>query len=569
MNNKITNGLKEYNDYLVEDNTECTKADYDFSTIFKTSPDLICEANIKTASFTKVNPAFIHVLGYSEKELLATKFFDFIHPDDINSTVAVIENNIKKGKKIQNFENRYRTKAGGYIWLNWTSSPNIETGLTYAIARNITERKRGALFIENNAKILKMIATGQPPSIVYDAIALMYEARHPGMRCSMLELKGNKLMHGGAPSLPKEYCDAVNGLENGPNIGSCGTSTYTGKRVLVEDIATDPKWAALKDTALPHGMRSCWSEPIRNPAGEILGAFGMYYNHPALPNEEELKDLESAARLTGIIMERKRAEDSLKNAKEEIEAWNKKLEKRVKEKTNELLNAQAQLIQSEKLSAMGQMAGGLAHELNSPLGGLLPMIENYKDIAKEGSKDYRELSLMLKACTHMAKIVKDFGSLSRESSGKFYELSLNSVIEDTLSFSSGRLKQKGIQLIKEYEDNLPNIQGEQTELQQVVLNMITNACDATPKGGKFIIKTHFSKESDDSIIEFIDNGTGIKKEYLKKIFDPFYTTKRPGKGTGLGLSVSYKIIEKHGGKITVKSEPGKGTNLSIYLPVVK
>jgi diguanylate cyclase (GGDEF)-like protein len=149
-----------------------------------------------------------------------------------------------------------------------------------------------------------MIAIGKPASEVYDAIALMYEQRNPGMRCSMLELHGNILMHGGAPSLPSAYCEAVHGLENGPEVGSCGASTYTGIRVLVEDIATDPKWADMKQFALPHGLRSCWSEPIKNSKGLILGAFGMYHNYPALPNESELNDLKSAARLAGFVMER-------------------------------------------------------------------------------------------------------------------------------------------------------------------------------------------------------------------------------------------------------------------------
>ncbi|PCI43284.1 MAG: hypothetical protein COB41_07415 [Proteobacteria bacterium] len=156
--------------------------------------------------------------------------------------------------------------------------------------------------------ILKMIAKGDPASDIYDAIALLYESRHPGLRCSMLELKGNRLIHGGAPSLPKEYCDVVNGLENGPSVGSCGTSTYTGKRVLVENIETDPKWSKIKHFALPHGMRCCWSEPIKDKAGKVLGAFGMYYNHTALPNDHELGDLEAAASLAGIIMERQQRE---------------------------------------------------------------------------------------------------------------------------------------------------------------------------------------------------------------------------------------------------------------------
>ena len=158
--------------------------------------------------------------------------------------------------------------------------------------------------IENSTKILEMIAIGKPALEVYDAIALMYEQRNPGMRCSMLELHGNILMHGGAPSMPKVYCEAVHGLKNGPEVGSCGASTYTGVRVLVEDIATDPKWAELKQFALPHGLRSCWSEPIKNSKGLVLGAFGMYHNYPALPNESESNDLKSAARLAGFVMER-------------------------------------------------------------------------------------------------------------------------------------------------------------------------------------------------------------------------------------------------------------------------
>ena len=172
--------------------------------------------------------------------------------------------------------------------------------------------KKAEVLNNKSSEILEMIAVGHSAPDIYNAIALMYENRHPGMRCSMLELHGNKLLHGGAPSLPKEYCDAIHCLEYGPNIGSCGTSTYTGKRVLVENIETDPKWEHLKGVALPHGMRCCWSEPIKNSLGKVLGAFGMYYNHPALPNEEESNDLKSAARLAGIVMERDQAQKRIR-----------------------------------------------------------------------------------------------------------------------------------------------------------------------------------------------------------------------------------------------------------------
>lgn len=190
------------------------------------------------------------------------------------------------------------------------------------MGENVTPEleRQAQLYVNKNAEVLEMIATGQSASSIYDAIALMYEARHPGMRCSLLELKGNKLMHGGAPSLPKEYCDAINGLENGPSVGSCGTSTFTGKRVLVEDIAIDPKWTEIKHVALPHGMRCCWSEPIKSSNGKVLGALGMYYNHPALPNDDELADLTSAGRLAGIIMERDQREIELRQSDQRFRA---------------------------------------------------------------------------------------------------------------------------------------------------------------------------------------------------------------------------------------------------------
>jgi diguanylate cyclase (GGDEF)-like protein len=110
-------------------------------------------------------------------------------------------------------------------------------------------------------------------------------------------------MHGGAPSLSHEYIDAIDGIEVGPDVGSCGASSFSGERVLVENIETDSKWANIKHLALPHGMRCCWPEPIKNSHDEVLGAFGMYYDYPALPDDEELKDLKSASRIAGIVME--------------------------------------------------------------------------------------------------------------------------------------------------------------------------------------------------------------------------------------------------------------------------
>jgi len=265
------------------------------------------------------SPIWKSMLGYAENELEhnLNTWKSLVYAEDKDFVLGKVQDYITGRADSFEVEMRMHHKDGHEIYV--LSSAFLvghkfdgKSVRLVGTQVDITERKKTEIFDEENAEILEMIAIGRPASEIYDAIALMYEERHPGMRCSLLELHGNKLLHGGAPSLPKEYCDAVHGLESGPDIGSCGTSTYTGKRVLVENIETDPKWANLKQVALPHGMRSCWSEPIKNSSGEVLGAFGMYYNHTALPDEEESNDLKSAARLAGIIMEREQAQKRIR-----------------------------------------------------------------------------------------------------------------------------------------------------------------------------------------------------------------------------------------------------------------
>ncbi|MBI4838887.1 MAG: PAS domain S-box protein [Nitrospirae bacterium] len=271
--------------------------------------------------------------------------------------------------------------------------------------------------------------------------------------------------------------------------------------------------------------------------------------------------------LISDITDRREAEAELRKAKNEIESWNVELENRIKEKTKELEKSQAMLFQAEKLSAMGRLAGGLAHELNTPLAGLLPMLEKYREKSAGDAEAYKEIDLMFKACRHMAEIVKDFSAFSRTPQGEIQSVNLNELIEATLSFSIQQLLKMGIKVNTFYTEELPNIPGKTTELQQVILNMITNARDAMPDGGELTIKTEYSEDKNNVIMEFNDNGMGIEQENLTKIFDPFFTTKKTGHGVGLGLSVSYGIIKNHNGEIVVESEPGKGSRFKIFLPV--
>lgn len=259
------------------------------------------------------SPRWKSMLGYDEDDEEIAPVYNtwasLVHPDDLNVALQSAENYLSGSADTFEVEIRMRHKAGHYLFVR-SRAVKLVSEITGEAIRligthvDITDKKRAENLDKRTSNILEMIAKGHPVSEIYDAIALLYESRHPGMRCSMLELDGKTLRHGGAPSLPKSYCEAVDGLIYGPNVGSCGTSTYTGKRVIVENIETDPKWAELKAVALPHGMRCCWSEPIKDSSGKVLGAFGMYYDYPAVPNNDESNDLLSAARLAAIIMER-------------------------------------------------------------------------------------------------------------------------------------------------------------------------------------------------------------------------------------------------------------------------
>lgn len=284
-----------------------------FSLAMRGANDGLWDWDIETDN-VYYSPRWKSMLGYGKNELEnnLNTWESLVHPDDKEFVMRKAQEYIAGRSDSFEVEMRMQHKKGQDVFvLSRAFLVNRESdGKPIRLVGthvDITEQKKSEVFNSKSAEILELIATGKPASDIYDEIALLYEKRHPGMRCSMLELHNNKLMHGGAPSLPKDYCEAIHGLENGPSVGSCGTSTYTGERVLVENIETDPKWALIKQAALPHGLRCCWSEPIKNSSGKVLGAFGMYYNHPALPNEEESSDLTSAARLAGIVMERDQA----------------------------------------------------------------------------------------------------------------------------------------------------------------------------------------------------------------------------------------------------------------------
>ena len=233
---------------------------------------------------------------------------------------------------------------------------------------------------------------------------------------------------------------------------------------------------------------------------------------------------------------------------------------------NSLKTTQAQLMQSEKLSAVGQFVAGVAHELNNPLTSVIGFSELLFATSTD-PKQKDQLGRIASSAVRCHKIVHSLLGFSRQHEPERKLVNLHEVADAVLEIVSYDMRVNNVALVREYAESLPSILGDFHQLQQVILNIVSNARQALEtfrRDGRIIVRT--GSTEDQVWLRIIDNGPGISPENLKKIFDPFFTTKPQGKGTGLGLSLSYGLIQEHGGKIRVQSEPGKGTTFTIRLP---
>ncbi|MEK6778424.1 MAG: ATP-binding protein [Candidatus Deferrimicrobiota bacterium] len=266
---------------------------------------------------------------------------------------------------------------------------------------------------------------------------------------------------------------------------------------------------------------------------------------------------------------------SLKQAMQEISDWNRLLETRVEEKTQELEKIHLQMIEIEKLASMGQLAAGVAHELNNPLSGIM----GYSEIALELFRDKppdkvtaQDVAKMIAYFGHIEGltqrcrgIILDMLKFARQHTEEFKEVQLSEVVRQTLVFLEKQLGRAKVKVVRDLPEDIPFLKGNDLQLQQVFTNLILNAAQAMPGGGTLEVRTRRNGGMLEA--EFTDSGTGIEPEHLHRVFEPFFTTKPVGEGTGLGLSVSYGIIKHHGGDIRVSSEPGKGSTFTVFLPL--
>ena len=261
-----------------------------------------------------------------------------------------------------------------------------------------------------------------------------------------------------------------------------------------------------------------------------------------------------------LLEENRQYERELAERNRQLEALNRDLERKVDERTRALL-------QAEKMAALGRMAGGVAHEINNPLGGILIYASLLMEEIPPEDPKRADLERIVQEATRCKEIVKSLLEFARQSSPEMEPTDVNRAITDGLLFLENQATFHNIEIVKELDPSLPPVFGNAGQLKQVFMNIMINAADAMHGHGTLTIRTHPSQDGREVVIEFTDTGEGIPEEVLPRIFDPFFTTKEVGKGTGLGLSMSYGIVKEHGGRIEVETEVGKGTTFRVMLPV--
>jgi len=230
-----------------------------------------------------------------------------------------------------------------------------------------------------------------------------------------------------------------------------------------------------------------------------------------------------------------------------------------------LRNTQEQLLQSEKLAAMGRLTSQIAHELNNPLYGIMNTLELLKTEIPPENRRRKILEMALSETIRLSDLLRKMLSFSKPDQEERQPVDINSVIDEILLLHEKQLKENDINIVTSFGQDMGLVNASKNQLRQVFLNMVANARDAMPDGGTLTVVT--GADSAEVTVEIKDNGTGIREEHIDKIFDSFFTTKGEVKGVGLGLSVCYGFIKDHGGDIKVKSQVGSGTTFTITLPV--
>jgi PAS domain S-box-containing protein len=544
---------------------------------------------------------------------------------------------------------------------------NYGGGKVLALVRDTTERHQAEQLLAWQTPVLEHIAEGQSSDAVLAQICVGVESLTEGGLCTVMLLDGKRLRFGASGSVDPEFCARINGIEIGPQVGSCGTAAFADRPVIVRSILDDPRWENYRYAAERFGLLACWSIPFHATSGAVLGTLAVYYREARDPTTWERAILERGAALAGIAVEREwrenllgsisrtvnegifraapgiglvyanrafarmfgfdseaemmstqtlelyddpaRCKELLAVLDREGELRNEEVRYRrrdgslfwglvssaaVRDEAGTVLyydgavsditdrkHLEEELRQTQKMEAVGKLAGGVAHDFNN----LLTAINGYAVMASESlppeSNARSDVDEISRAAARAAGLTRQLLAYSRRQVLSPQVLDLRQVVDD-LGAMLRRLIGENVHLVTRHTSSEAFVRVDRGQIEQVILNLVLNARDAMTQGGTVTVTTAVSETASDPFparrsgrkspsrvqLTVEDTGAGMDEATCRRAFDPFFTTKGPGEGTGLGLSTVFGIVKQSAGNIHLESIPGAGTTVRVYLPRV-
>jgi two-component system NtrC family sensor kinase len=327
--------------------------------------------------------------------------------------------------------------------------------------------------------------------------------------------------------------------------GILGRVVESGEPRLVNDVDRDAEFLPEVDEVGGVTAKSVLCVPLAT-RNRVIGAMQLLNRSGGGFTEEDRELVQAIAASVAVALENAGLYGELADFAQELE------------------RSQAQLVQAEKMAAIGRLAASVAHEINNPLQSIHNTLHltRQEKLSREKRGEYLEMAQA--EVERLVKVVQRMLDFYRPSKGGSVRVDLNEIVENVLALVGKKLQHSGVEVSTEL-GKIPRIEVVQDQITQVFLNLAINATEAMPSGGELVVRTMAAEDEDSVLVQFEDSGEGMSAEQVANLFEPFYTTKQ--NGTGLGLAISYGIVERHGGSIDVESQPGKGATFTVRLPI--
>ena len=519
--------------------------------LFNLALDMLCVSGFD-GYFKRLNPAWERTLGFTEEELKAKPYLDFVHPDDRQSTIEAAAT-VESGTKIIQFRNRYLAKDGAYRWLSWNAAPVPEEQVVYAVARDITEIKRREDRQAAAYAVTRSLATA--PTLDVAAIEIL-----PAV-CAALDWNVGALWNVDSdagvirslhvwhtPSVEVPHFDSLTRqCAFPPGIGLPGRVWQSNKAHWLPDVINDANFPRAR-TASAEGLHSAFGFPIRGEAG-VIGVIEFFSRQIREPDRDILELFEQIGTQIGQFIERRNAERELQVAQTQAE---------------------------DATRAKSDFLANMSHEIRTPMNAIIGMTELTLK-SKLSRPQHQQLRTVKLAADSLMNLLNDILDLSKVEARKVHLEQIAFSVRDTLSETVKLLtlhaNEKGLKLTGHVAPRTPHrVTGDPMRLRQVLVNLASNAIKFTEKGSITLRIEIADRQADQMHLRFevTDTGIGIPADKLELIFEAFAqadssTTRRYG-GTGLGLAISSELVRLMGGRIEVDSKVGKGSTFRFALP---